>query len=424
MIVCTGCKTTYPDLPLPLYCSCGHVVREQIGDFHTVRADHLELLRLSICHTCDQYADRTCKMCGCADRFRHSRLRRAWGKCPKGLWEKPRIGLFTPGTGSGGAERWVGMLARELATEFPVTGVAVYTHGRGNPTIERSIEQTCPIYRGPSAAHEVPCDIMISWGMFPATNDPIHVHVSHSAERADCHLRAELAGAELVAVSEAAGVFRKPATVLYNGIETKRLVQSQTDLWPEITKRYQTVILHLGRCSPEKNYLTAARVANAMDGTAIVLYVGDDSKLDEIRAVSEHTAFVAYVENLGDIMAACSVLLSASRTEAHSLALCEAWYAGLPVVATRVGAVPELEERFGRLVEPIDDTMSPAQIANAIVAAKQNRKIAIEARSVARQLFTEQAFRQRWATYLNGVWENANHHRPTGLRATRRQRPA
>lgn len=49
--------------------------------------------------------------------------------------------------------------------------------------------------------------------------------------------------------------------------------------------------------------------------------------------------------------------------------LAEAWYCGLPVVSTRVGAVPELEEMFGPLVSAVPIRPTAEELALAVEGA-------------------------------------------------------
>lgn len=68
-------------------------------------------------------------------------------------------------------------------------------------------------------------------------------------------------------------------------------------------------------------------------------------------------------QSLGARLAAADVFVLPSRSEAFGIALVEAMHAGLPVVATRVGGIPELVgKENGILVPPAD----PAALAKAI----------------------------------------------------------
>lgn len=72
--------------------------------------------------------------------------------------------------------------------------------------------------------------------------------------------------------------------------------------------------------------------------------------------IAERVAFLGLRDDIDVLLRAADALVLASRSEALPMALLEAMAAGLPVVATRVGGVPEVVEpdRSGALVAPDD----------------------------------------------------------------------
>jgi glycosyltransferase involved in cell wall biosynthesis len=77
---------------------------------------------------------------------------------------------------------------------------------------------------------------------------------------------------------------------------------------------------------------------------------------------------------LFDLMSDSDVFVFPSLSEGFGLAILEAWASGIPVVASRVGAIPEIieHERTGLLVPPRD----PGALANAIIAVLSDRALA------------------------------------------------
>ena len=69
---------------------------------------------------------------------------------------------------------------------------------------------------------------------------------------------------------------------------------------------------------------------------------------------------------VGNVLLALDGFLLAGASEGFSLALAEAWYCSMPAAATRVGAVPELERRHGRLVSPVPIHSLPEELAQAV----------------------------------------------------------
>jgi glycosyltransferase involved in cell wall biosynthesis len=107
-------------------------------------------------------------------------------------------------------------------------------------------------------------------------------------------------------------------------------------------------------------------------------------------------------EGVGNALAALDVFLLASPSEGFSLALTEAWLCGVPVVATRVGAVPELEGTHGQMVVPVPAGAESAELAAAVRRAlsADNRVVIERAKEVAWRHFTAQAMADRWTGFL------------------------
>lgn len=126
------------------------------------------------------------------------------------------------------------------------------------------------------------------------------------------------------------------------------------------------------RMSAMKGIPEALRAIAAVKGEFPALrYVllGDGDETATMRAlardlgIEEHVRFVGYVEDVWPWLVASHAFLFPSRKEALPMAVIEAMAAGRPVVATRVGGVPELiDERSGTIVAPED----PAALAAAI----------------------------------------------------------
>jgi len=80
----------------------------------------------------------------------------------------------------------------------------------------------------------------------------------------------------------------------------------------------------------------------------------------------------------------------ASRGDSFGLALAEAGYCGRPVVATRVGGIPEvvLDEETGLLVPPDDAAALAAALARLTRDARLREKLGLAARARVEQCFS------------------------------------
>ena len=131
------------------------------------------------------------------------------------------------------------------------------------------------------------------------------------------------------------------------------------------------VIVMAGRMTAQKGWdvllEAAARLAPVRDDLAWVL-VGDGPLRTALarRAADLGLAvrFTGARSDIADVLGCADVVVLASRSEGLPFTLLEAMALGKPVVATRVGGVPEVVEdgRSGRLV-PRDD---PAALAGAV----------------------------------------------------------
>jgi glycosyltransferase involved in cell wall biosynthesis len=112
-----------------------------------------------------------------------------------------------------------------------------------------------------------------------------------------------------------------------------------------------------GRLSREKGFDVAIEACRRAGRPLVVAGEGPDRTALEHAAAGHDVRFVGRVgaARLTTLRAQASVALVPSRSaETFGLAAAEAMAAGLPVIASRIGALPELIADTGRLVEPGD----------------------------------------------------------------------
>jgi glycosyltransferase involved in cell wall biosynthesis len=130
-------------------------------------------------------------------------------------------------------------------------------------------------------------------------------------------------------------------------------------------------VVFVGRLSPEKCVDDLLRAIALVPETSLTI-VGDGPRRAELEAASRRLGldgrvtwcgYVPWGPELFRILRGCSVLTLPSATEGLGLVIAEAMSQALPVVATRVGGIPELVEDgvSGLLV----DVHRPDQLANA-----------------------------------------------------------
>ncbi|MCL6543977.1 MAG: glycosyltransferase [Bryobacteraceae bacterium] len=117
----------------------------------------------------------------------------------------------------------------------------------------------------------------------------------------------------------------------------------------------ERVVLTVGRLSQEKGHADALRVfrllRDRMPAQPLrLLIVGDGPERRRLGALADRLGlahdviFAGHQDQIASYYAAADVFLLASHSEGSPNVLLEAMSAGLPVVATRVGGVPELAE--------------------------------------------------------------------------------
>jgi len=170
------------------------------------------------------------------------------------------------------------------------------------------------------------------------------------------------------------------------------------------------VVGWVGRLSAEKApdvLLEAARRIGRRDVT--FCFVGDGPLHASLAAEVERSAdlkgrviFAGAHPDAGRLFSAFDVLALSSRTEGTPIVLFEAMAAGVPIVATHVGGVPDvLDERSARLVPP--DT--PDALATAIDAALADGPDATARTEGARHLLAERFAFDPWLRAYEGLYE-------------------
>jgi glycosyltransferase involved in cell wall biosynthesis len=131
--------------------------------------------------------------------------------------------------------------------------------------------------------------------------------------------------------------------------------------------------------------------------------LGDEKRYDPLkRAASElgiagHVAFLGYQHDVASLMASLDVGVIASLgSEGSSRVTIEYMASGIPVVATRVGGIPELVEdgRTALLVEPGNVEALADAIGRLIISADMRKSLGKHGRERAERLFNFDRFMQ------------------------------
>ncbi len=224
--------------------------------------------------------------------------------------------------------------------------------------------------------------IIITWRQNISIGRPWREKVNRWTAPLDDHVTAVC---QLARQAEIEGTAVPPhkVSILYNCIDPAPFATDKTAQRTQIRQEFgippaAPLIGVVGRLHPQKGL---PHLLNALPHTrqqlpeTRLLIVGDGELQDELSAqaqklgLSDVIIFTGARSDIPDILAALDLFVLPSLWEGLPLAVLEAMAAGLPVVATAVGGVPELvtDGETGRLVPP-GDTVALAQAIIAILS--------------------------------------------------------
>jgi glycosyltransferase involved in cell wall biosynthesis len=191
---------------------------------------------------------------------------------------------------------------------------------------------------------------------------------------------------------------------IYNGVDLpaygaaapdRASVRSRIDVGPA-----DFVVVQVARLDPIKDHATALRAlehAVRQRPSVRLVIVGDGPQSESIANLVRARELGPYVRLLGhrsdipQLLGAADLVLLTSLSEGIPLSLIEAMGAGLPVVATRVGGVPEVVEegRTGLLAPAGDDEQLAGLILRLAADPELRERLGQAGRERAVEFFSE-----------------------------------
>jgi glycosyltransferase involved in cell wall biosynthesis len=183
-----------------------------------------------------------------------------------------------------------------------------------------------------------------------------------------------------------AGIAQKKILLIENGVNLERFTTSTS---PEAIKeslgikKEALVVGTIGALTREKGHqylLRAALKVIRIYPKAIFLLVGDGTERPNLEktasslGIKNSVIFAGMRKDVPEILSILNVFVLPSLNEGLPMALLEAHAARIPVVATRVGAIPDVLEDgvTGILIPPKD----PQAIAEAIIMILSDKQLA------------------------------------------------
>jgi glycosyltransferase involved in cell wall biosynthesis len=177
----------------------------------------------------------------------------------------------------------------------------------------------------------------------------------------------------------------------------RRKVRAELGIEPNAS-----VVLTVGRLNPEKGHrylLESTRLAFRHISNLRVLVVGEGPLRERLEAMacSLHldavVSFLDWRDDVASLMAASDLFVLPSTRESFGLVILEALALGIPVIATRVGGVPEIirTDETGILVEPRDAEALATAMIWALTNPAQAGQRARRGQAMVRQCFSVEA---------------------------------
>lgn len=161
------------------------------------------------------------------------------------------------------------------------------------------------------------------------------------------------------------------------------------------------LIAHVARLDPIKDHLTSMRavktlVENGVDARLLIVGDGPErSKIEQARAElgPELYRMAGMRRDVPQILAGADVFMLTSHSEGIPLTVIEAMAAGLPVVSTNVGGLPEivLDEQTGFLAPAQDSQALARQLERLAREPVRARQLGQAGRNLAFDRFSEDA---------------------------------
>jgi glycosyltransferase involved in cell wall biosynthesis len=182
-------------------------------------------------------------------------------------------------------------------------------------------------------------------------------------------------------------IYDRDIAIVPNGI-------NMADLLDESGRKdeadYGRRILYVGRLSPVKGVQYLINAMNQIHDKipdARLIIIGDGIERERLEALSIQVGIQEYVQFVGEVphekvlsfMRQADVFVLPSLSEGFPMVIIEALACGLPIVASRVGGIPEIimDETNGYLVEAKDTEILANRIILLLLDEKLRKKIAV-----------------------------------------------
>lgn len=166
----------------------------------------------------------------------------------------------------------------------------------------------------------------------------------------------------------------------------------------------------VGRLSREKGADVMLDAFAAADPKWRLSIIGEGDELDRLRKqatdlrIADRISWHGHIANAGSLITAFDAFVLSSRTEGTPITLLEAMNASVPIIATRVGGVPDVVSASNALVVPPEQ---PGLIAEALSQIELDPSAAIGRSTRARERLLQSFGRDSWLAAIDAVYAAA-----------------
>jgi glycosyltransferase involved in cell wall biosynthesis len=226
------------------------------------------------------------------------------------------------------------------------------------------------------------------------------------------------------------GVSRARIAVKHNSIRPQPAAASREvhALWRRLNvDQGQLVVLAVGRLSQEKAHIDLVHAFKDLrdvhpEINAKLVILGDGPERGRLAAaasslgINDSVVFVGEVRDVTPYYAAADVLANPSHSEGSPYVLLEAMAAGLPIVATAVGGVPEMvtDNESALLVPARDPRAMSAAIARTLTDASLARRLSAKASALVSSRFSPETYVRSLVEIYREVISSADKPRVSG----------
>jgi glycosyltransferase involved in cell wall biosynthesis len=179
------------------------------------------------------------------------------------------------------------------------------------------------------------------------------------------------------------------AVVIPNAVEVAAMRPSALDGTPP-------TIVSVGRLVLPKSFWILGQALRALErGSFRALVVGDGPQETFLQGIGG-VELLGERDDVPDLLARSDIFALSTLSEGMPISVLEAMAAGLPVVATAVGGIPEIvvDGETGVLVPPQDVGALAAALERLLVDTELRRRMGAAGRARAEQLFDVARFRR------------------------------